>query len=61
MGKTNMIYRKNKAHVSNMKIPGGKYPARHQIRWKHLLRKMKEGVAGGTDVKVDIFDQQIET
>ena len=24
MGKTNMIYRKNKAHVSNMKIPGGK-------------------------------------
>ena len=56
-----MIYRKNKAHVSNMKIPGGKYPARRQIRRKHLLRKMKEGVAGGTDVKVDIFDQQIET
>lgn len=43
------------------KEPAGKYRRGCQIRRKHLSGKMKEGGAGGTDVKVDIFDQQIET
>ena len=44
-----------------MKEAPGKYRRCCQIRRKHLLGKMKEGVAAGPDVKVDIFDQQIET
>ena len=64
MENTNIKCKTNKAdriYICNMKEAPGKYRRCCQIRRKHLLGKMKEGVAAGPDVKVDIFDQQIET
>ena len=61
MENRNIECKTNKAPKCNTKEPPGKYRRGCQIRRKHLSGKMKEGGAGGTDVKVDIFDQQIET
>ena len=54
-------YKMQNEQMQYTKEPAGKYRRDCQIQRKHLSGKMKEGGAGGTDVKVDIFDQQIET